>query len=35
MFLSGLIMMGGFIALIIPGIYLMCRIPRGNRRSDD
>jgi hypothetical protein len=27
MFLSGLIMMGGFIALIIPGIYLMCRIP--------
>lgn len=27
MFLSGLIMMVGFIALIIPGIYLMCRIP--------
>jgi hypothetical protein len=27
MFLSGLIMMAGFIALIIPGIYLMCRIP--------
>jgi len=24
--LSGLIMIGGFIALIIPGIYLMCRI---------
>jgi len=27
MFLSGLIIMGGFLALIIPGIYLMCRIP--------
>jgi len=27
MFLSGLIMIAGFIALIIPGIYLMCRIP--------
>jgi hypothetical protein len=26
LFLSGLIMVGGFIALIIPGIYLMCRI---------
>jgi len=26
LFLSGLIMIGGFIALIIPGIYLMCRI---------
>ena len=26
MFLSGLIMIGGFIALIIPGIYLLCRI---------
>lgn len=26
MFLSGLIMMAGFIALVIPGIYLMCRI---------
>jgi hypothetical protein len=26
LFLSGLIMMAGFIALIIPGIYLMCRI---------
>ncbi len=26
LFLSGLIMMGGFIALIIPGFYLMCRI---------
>jgi hypothetical protein len=27
MILSGLIMFAGFIALIIPGIYLMCRIP--------
>jgi hypothetical protein len=27
MILSGLIIMAGFIALIIPGIYLMCRIP--------
>ena len=26
LFLSGLILMAGFIALIIPGIYLMCRI---------
>jgi hypothetical protein len=26
LFLSGLILIGGFIALIIPGIYLMCRI---------
>jgi MFS family permease len=26
LFLSGLIIVGGFIALIIPGIYLMCRI---------
>jgi hypothetical protein len=26
LFLSGLIMIAGFIALIIPGIYLMCRI---------
>jgi len=26
LFLSGLIMVGGFIALIVPGIYLMCRI---------
>jgi hypothetical protein len=26
LFLSGLIMVAGFIALIIPGIYLMCRI---------
>ena len=26
LFLSGLIMVGGFIALVIPGIYLMCRI---------
>jgi hypothetical protein len=26
-FLSGLIMIAGFIALIIPGFYLMCRIP--------
>jgi hypothetical protein len=25
--LSGLIMLAGFIALIIPGLYLMCRIP--------
>ena len=27
MLLSGLIIMAGFLALIIPGIYLMCRIP--------
>jgi hypothetical protein len=27
MLLSGLILMGGFIALIIPGLYLLCRIP--------
>jgi len=27
MFLSLLIMIAGFIALVIPGIYLMCRIP--------
>jgi hypothetical protein len=27
MILSGLIMFAGFIALIIPGFYLMCRIP--------
>jgi hypothetical protein len=27
MFLSGLIIIGGFIALIIPGFSLMCRIP--------
>lgn len=27
MFLSGLILFGGFIALIIPGLYLLCRIP--------
>ena len=27
MFLSGLIVMAGFIALIVPGIYLLCRIP--------
>ncbi len=26
LFLSGLIMIAGFIALVIPGIYLMCRI---------
>ncbi len=26
LFLSGLILLGGFLALIIPGIYLMCRI---------
>jgi hypothetical protein len=26
LFLSGLIMVAGFIALIVPGIYLMCRI---------
>jgi hypothetical protein len=26
LFLSGLILMAGFIALIVPGIYLMCRI---------
>ena len=26
LFLSGLILVGGFLALIIPGIYLMCRI---------
>jgi hypothetical protein len=26
MFLSGLLMIAGFIALVIPGIYLMCRI---------
>jgi hypothetical protein len=26
LFISGLIMMAGFIALVIPGIYLMCRI---------
>src|SRR5580693_2650272 len=26
LFLSGLIMIAGFIALIVPGIYLMCRI---------
>lgn len=26
LFLSGLILMAGFIALVIPGIYLMCRI---------
>jgi len=27
MILSGLIVMAGFIALIIPGLYLLCRIP--------
>jgi hypothetical protein len=27
MFLSGLIMIAGFIALVIPGLYLICRIP--------
>ena len=27
MLLSGLIVIAGFIALIIPGLYLMCRIP--------
>ena len=27
MVLSGLILMGGFLALVIPGLYLLCRIP--------
>ena len=27
MFLTGLILFGGFIALIIPGLYLLCRLP--------
>jgi hypothetical protein len=26
LFLSGLILLGGFLALVIPGIYLMCRV---------
>jgi hypothetical protein len=29
MFLTGLILIGGFLALIIPGLYLMCRVPLG------
>ena len=27
MILTGLIMIGGFLALVIPGLYLMCRLP--------